>query len=50
VAVVPAALGFAGAERHLGRLGVGIAEDDAEAVAELQVLVLHAALRCPAEH
>src|SRR5262249_44899849 len=41
VPVVRSALGVAGGERHLGGLGVFIAEDDLEAVAELKVLVLH---------
>jgi hypothetical protein len=45
-AVVPVlrpALGVAGPESHLCRLGMAIAEQDAEALAEPEVLVLHGA-------
>src|SRR5947207_635351 len=44
VAVVRPALDLSGAERHLGRLRVLVAEHHAEAVAELKVLVLHGTL------
>jgi hypothetical protein len=42
--VVCPAVGFAGRERQLGGLAEFVAQQDAEDVAELQVLVLHANL------
>src|SRR5262249_61071197 len=44
VAVVWAASGLARSERHLSGLAVFVAQHDAEAVAELQVFVLHGIL------
>src|SRR5262249_17857708 len=41
VAIVRPALSLAGRQGHLGGLTVFVAQHDAEAVAELQVLVLH---------
>src|SRR5262249_58163341 len=43
VPVVRPALGLAGGQRHLRRLGVLVAQDDAEPVPELKVPVPHGA-------
>jgi hypothetical protein len=41
VVVVRPAFGPAGGKRHLGRLRMLVAKDDAETAAELQMFVLH---------